>query len=62
MASRPNDSAYIGAEVDPETKGKFRELAGKRHMSMSALLREQVNELLDESELFGEDDAEEIDV
>lgn len=61
MASRPNDPAYIGAEVDPETKGKFRELAGKRHTSMSALLREQVNELLEESELFEDGDAEEIE-
>lgn len=59
--ARPNDSAYIGAVVDAETKGKFRELAGKRHMSMSALLREQVTITLEEAEMFDDRDAETIE-
>lgn len=59
--AQSDDSAYIGAAVDAETKGKFRELAGQRHMSMSALLREQVNILLNEAEMFDDDDAEKIE-
>lgn len=58
---RSDDAAYIGAELDPETKGKLRELAGKRRTSMSALLREQVNILLEESGMFEDDDAEKIE-
>jgi predicted transcriptional regulator len=58
--ARPDDTAYIGAEVDAETKGKLRELAGQRHTSMSALLREQVNILLKEAEM-DDDSAETIE-
>lgn len=61
MAQRSNEPEYIGAEVDSETKGKFKELAWRRRMSQSELLREQVYDLLEESDLSDDDEAEKVE-
>lgn len=57
---RRDKSEYIGAAVDDEIKGKVRELAGKRRMSMSALLREQVEIMLADAEML-DDNSETIE-
>lgn len=42
-----SEKVAVGAKVDLETRKQLRVLAAKRDTSMSALLREQIDDLLD---------------
>ena len=45
------EGVYVGCRVDPETKAKFEELAHQRRTTVSALLRQEIDELLDEADV-----------